>query len=160
MDAVSLGTPHVAGSPETADDLVGHHQDVILLKHCLDFFKVGGRGYHDPTSAHDGFRHERRDGVGVFLKNQLLKVVGQTGCKCFFRFSNFAISVVSRRIGVDHPFKRQVKIILHQGDCGKAAPGHGYTVVAPFTGDNLLFLWQTASVVVVPGKADHRVDRL
>ena len=84
LDTVSLGTPHVASSPETADDFIRHHQYVVFVQHCLDFLKVGGRGNHDAPSTHNRLRHERGDGVRIFLENQLLQVVSKPCGKCLF----------------------------------------------------------------------------
>ena len=156
-DAVGVATEHVAGAPETGDDLVGHHQDVMLFQHRLDLCEVAGRRHDDAAGALHRLGEEGGDGVGAFAGDQGFEVGDQPIDHLFVGLAGMGRVIKARAAGAQHACDRQVEVGMVVGQAGEACRHDGDAVIAALACNQLFLLGFAKRIEVVPDHLDRSV---
>ena len=157
LQPVGLAAEHVARAPETADDLVGDEQDVVLLQDRLDLVEICGRRQQHAARAHDRLGDEGRDRLRPFLLDQRLQARGHAAGELLLALAGLAEAVVVGAVGMDDVGDRQVEILVDRRQPGHRSGRHRDAVIAADPADDLLLLRPAQRIVHVPHHLDDGV---
>ena len=160
FDAVGVAAEHLAGPPETGDDLVGHHQDVVLLEHCLDLCEVAGRRNDHPARTLHRLGEEGSDGVGALAGDDGFEVGDQPIDHLFVGLARMGRVIEAWAAGAQHACDRQVEVGMVVGQAGEACRHDGDAVIAALACNQLFLLGFAKRIEVVPDHLDRGIVRL
>ena len=157
LDAVGVAAEHVAGAPESGDDLVGHHQDVVFFKHRLDLCEVAGRRHDHTTRTLHRLGEKGGDGVGAFARDQGFEVGDQPIDHLFVGLARMGRVIQARAAGAQHACDRQVEVGMVVGQSGQACRHDGDAVIAALTRNQLFLFGFAKRIEVVPDHLDRGI---
>jgi len=150
FDIKGLATEHIAGSTETADDLVRDNQDVMLAAHLLDLFPVGLRRNDHTPRSHQRLAIKRCDRLRAFLDDQIIQFSGEAICELFFCFTRSTISVKVRAADMQEARQGNVKTALICRQPSEARTYGSGNVICVLPTDELFLGGLPQSIVPVP----------
>ena len=120
-------------------------------------FEIGRRRHDHAARPLDRLGDEGGTGLGAFLQDHLLEVVGHQVAKSS-SLSSKPVPVIVRVVGVEHVRDRQIEALMVVRLPGQARRGDHRPMIADPADDLLLVM--TATGVVACRRSSRRVDRL
>ena len=139
LEAVGLLAEHLSGASESADDLVGDEEDIVLLEDRLDDAPIPVRRHHHAAGALNRLADHRRDRAGALFGDQLLELLRQRGQE-FVLGHPLGVAVGVRRRKVDVPGHAGAESFVVGRDSGRGERAHRDSVVTHLAGDDLDFV--------------------
>ncbi len=157
LHAIGGRAPHIAGSAETADHLIGDQHHVIFLEHRLDLVPIRRGRENRAAGAHHGFGDHRRHGVGTLAEDALLERLSHARGECLFALPGLPESIPVRAIDVQDVRDRQVEIAVIVGKPGEAGARDSHAVIPLHPAQDLFLLRAADRIVVIPDQLDHGI---
>src|SRR3954451_20692542 len=153
--AVLLGAEVVAEAAERADDLVGDHQDVVLVADLADALEVALGRREAAAGVLDRLHDHGGDRLGALeldaVRDRLGEVLGAVA-------GRQAVEVRVRDVATAGG--ERLERLAQRGDAGRAQCAHRRAVVGDLAGDDLVLVRVAPELVVLPRELERALDGL